>query len=80
LAGTLPPEKKGPVKKHIRPDDCTFLFFPVVIWRLLRFGGNGTTGKKKRSVVWPAVFWRVPFVLDLVQINLIHFEHTKCIS
>ncbi len=26
------------------------------------------------------VFWQVAFVLVLVQIDLIHFEHTKCIS
>ncbi len=36
--------------------------------------------KKMHSRLASYVFWQVEFVLVLVQIDLIHFEHTKCIS
>jgi hypothetical protein len=36
--------------------------------------------KKMYSRLAGYVFWRVAFVLVLVQIDLIHFEDTKCIS
>jgi hypothetical protein len=71
--------KKGPVENHSRPDDCTFFFSgrnleAANIWRE-HYGR-----KKTYSRLAGYVFRRVAFVLVLVQIDLIHFEHTKCIS
>jgi hypothetical protein len=44
------------------------------IWR------EGYDRKKTYSRLAGYVFWQVAFVLVLVQIDIIHFEHTKCIS
>ncbi len=79
LVGTLQPEKKGPVENHSRPDDCTFLFSghnleAAKIWR------ERYNRKKTYSRLAGYIFQQVAFVLVLVQIDLIHFEHTKCIS
>ena len=41
---------------------------------------KGYNQKKTYSCLVGYVFWQVAFVLVLVQIDLIHFEHTKCIS
>jgi hypothetical protein len=56
LAGTLQPEKKGPVENHSQPDDCMFFFSgrnleAAKIWR------ERYDQKKKLTVVWPAMFF-----------------------